>query len=329
MAESSGFRNPPLVSVTYKCSRRCPYCFTANFAKKFPGEMALSDFRKLADWLSAQGLNRLGLLGGESTQHPKFPEMLEIAAEKGVRMKLGTSGLFGERVAEALSSKVVHAAIVNFNEPETYSKEELALLYKNLETLKEKGINTIIRFNAYPGIKGLAHIGKVCRKFGIREVYFAFTVPDLEFSMPYTSFAEMQKLFPLVRETVERLERAGIKCLAPLPLPKCALSPEDYGFLEDRGTKAKCGYKKGEFMPLLLIQPDLSVNACARLPFRLENILDYERIEDVWAEFRGEWEKLSKEPLFEECKECGHSASGECTGSCLVYKLAKKAAPVF
>lgn len=323
MVGFSRFRKPPAVSITYKCNRNCSYCFTANFAKTFPSEMVLSDFKKLADWLSKQGLKRIALLGGESTQHSQFPEILEIAIARGIRMKLGTNNLFDEKIAKALSSKAIHMVIVNFNEPKTYSKEELSLFYKNLWVLKEKGLHIIIRFNVYPGIKSLQHIEEVCGEFSIPETYFAFTTPDMEFSRPYTSFEEMRELFPLVKETMERLESTGVKCLPSLPLPKCALSPADYRFLEERGARAKCGYSKhGEFMPLILVQPDLSVNACARLPFKLENILEYERIEDLWAEFKERWEELAKKPLFEECWNCVYWESGECIGSCLVYKLA-------
>jgi len=324
MSKAFHFRKPPTVSLTYQCNRKCPYCFTAHFKKSFPNEITLSNFERLANWLAEQDLRRIALFGGEPTQHTQFSKLVKIASEREIRMVLATNNIFGRKVANALSNDSIDKAIVNFNEPETYSKKELAIFYKNLGVLKDKGINIIIRFNLFLGMKSLQHIEAVCNKFEISQTYFAFTTPDIKFSKPYASFEEMQLLFPFLKQTVERLENSGVKCLCSLPLPKCALSNEDYKFLEKRGAKAKCGYsKKGKFMPAILIQPDLSVNACARLPFKVANILDYKRIEDVWSEFEPEWTMLAKKPLFKDCESCIYWKNGQCIGSCLVYKFAK------
>ncbi len=317
------FKKHPVVSITYKCNRSCPYCFTAYLKQKFPRDMSLEDFKKMLKWLEKQGFEKLCFLGGESTVHPQFHKMLKIALQQEFKILLLTNNLFSRRILEGISEKNIFRAIINFNPPETYSARELRIFYNNLEKLKEKNIEVAIRFNVHSGIKSLNYVEEICKKFRIKQTLTAFTTPDLAYSRPYTSFTEMRMLFPMLKTTIENLEALGTSCLYSLPLPKCALPPKEYSFLEKHGARARCGYYHNTFMPVILIQPDLSVNACPRIPFRINNLLEYEKIEDIWSEFKPSWDALIRKPLFEECKNCEYYKNQECFGSCLVYKFAK------
>ena len=87
-----------LIEITDRCNLSCPICYAdAKRETDQTGDLAVSEFEnRLETLLQAEGgkLDVLQISGGEPTIHPRFEEILDLAASKNIgRILINTNGL--------------------------------------------------------------------------------------------------------------------------------------------------------------------------------------------------------------------------------------------
>lgn len=106
------------LSITLKCNRSCAYCFAQGLAGN-GGDMSLSLYHELLDWLERSGRDQVRLLGGEPTLHPKFPRMVEDALQRNFKVLVFSNGIMSGEALDALTSVDGERmlVLVNLNQP--------------------------------------------------------------------------------------------------------------------------------------------------------------------------------------------------------------------
>ncbi|MEF8880731.1 MAG: radical SAM protein, partial [Candidatus Nanohaloarchaea archaeon] len=81
----------PNLLLTEECNKNCSFCFAGPSSGNNPEHrksISLMDATRFARWCKANGLDSVGILGGEPTMYHSFNEILEIMARKGITVKL-------------------------------------------------------------------------------------------------------------------------------------------------------------------------------------------------------------------------------------------------
>lgn len=79
------------VYITEKCNAKCKTCFNAS--SRSESEMTLSDFNRLCQYLSENGITTLKIMGGEPTIHNEFEKIVSSAQEYFETISIFTNGL--------------------------------------------------------------------------------------------------------------------------------------------------------------------------------------------------------------------------------------------
>lgn len=90
---SSRSRKPIVVwNITRTCNLRCVHCYADSHAEKYPGELSWEQCCAVIDDLAEYGASALLLSGGEPLLHPRLPDLLKRATERGLKVTISTNG---------------------------------------------------------------------------------------------------------------------------------------------------------------------------------------------------------------------------------------------
>lgn len=90
---SSRTRKPIVVwNITRTCNLRCIHCYADSHAEKYPGELSWEQCCAVIDDLAEYGASALLLSGGEPLLHPRLPDILKRATERGLKVTISTNG---------------------------------------------------------------------------------------------------------------------------------------------------------------------------------------------------------------------------------------------
>lgn len=90
---SSRTRKPIVVwNITRTCNLRCIHCYADSHAQKYPGELTWEQCCAVIDDLADYRVNALLLSGGEPLLHPRLPQILERATQRGLKVTISTNG---------------------------------------------------------------------------------------------------------------------------------------------------------------------------------------------------------------------------------------------
>ena len=81
------------ISITARCNRQCPYCFTGFTKHGENRDMDRDMFLRALPYLTRSGIDQARLIGGEPTLHPDFIWMAGKALESGFRLMVFSNGL--------------------------------------------------------------------------------------------------------------------------------------------------------------------------------------------------------------------------------------------
>ncbi len=318
------FETPPIIALSYECDRDCFYCSAKGLKELRPGKIKTSEFNALLDWLACQGIYMAGLSGGEPTLHPKFNELIKLASKKGFSLEIATNNLFGENKRKAFEYGSIKSIAVHFDEPRFYSPKELGLFYQNLDFLSELPVSLGLAHNIFSEKTSHDHIFEACQKYGIKKASMSIVTPGVLKQNYFVKIGEIDSLFQKIVSFAEQADGAGIEFELNNVLPRCAFSEAHLECLEAKGLiKSKCLVHSEKFNPLIVIQPDLSANACSRTGINRKNVFEFKSLRELKESMESEFEELRAEPLLEKCLDCKHWKK-ECQGGCLVYKDVKK-----
>ena len=80
------------VYITSQCNRRCTYCFLPSDFFASGLRMSMAAFRTCSTWCVRNGVGEITFLGGEPSLHPSFPEMVSLAHDRGLNVRVVTNG---------------------------------------------------------------------------------------------------------------------------------------------------------------------------------------------------------------------------------------------
>ncbi len=93
MPASSRVRKPIVVwNITRTCNLRCVHCYADSHAERYPGELDWDQCCQVIDDLAEYKVNALLLSGGEPLLHPRLPDLLKRATDKGLKVTISTNG---------------------------------------------------------------------------------------------------------------------------------------------------------------------------------------------------------------------------------------------
>ena len=80
------------VYVTSQCNRRCTYCFLPLDFLASGLRMSMDAFSDVTTWCVRNGVGEVTFLGGEPSLHPSFPEMVSLANDRRLKVRVVTNG---------------------------------------------------------------------------------------------------------------------------------------------------------------------------------------------------------------------------------------------
>jgi MoaA/NifB/PqqE/SkfB family radical SAM enzyme len=80
------------VYVTSQCNRRCTYCFLPSDFFASGLQMSVPAFSGIVSWCQRHDVRELTFLGGEPSLHPSFAEMVALARDGGLDVRVVTNG---------------------------------------------------------------------------------------------------------------------------------------------------------------------------------------------------------------------------------------------
>lgn len=80
------------VYVTSQCNRRCTYCFLPSDFFASGLRMSVDAFSDVVTWCLRYHVDEITFLGGEPSLHPSFAEMVSIAHDRGLNVRVVTNG---------------------------------------------------------------------------------------------------------------------------------------------------------------------------------------------------------------------------------------------
>jgi MoaA/NifB/PqqE/SkfB family radical SAM enzyme len=78
--------------ISSQCNRRCTYCFLPADFFTSGKRMSVTSFSGIVSWSKRHGVKEITLLGGEPSLHPSFAEMVHIASNNEMDVRVVTNG---------------------------------------------------------------------------------------------------------------------------------------------------------------------------------------------------------------------------------------------
>ncbi|MGQ0801407.1 MAG: radical SAM protein [Pseudomarimonas sp.] len=133
--------------LTTRCNLRCKTCYLGDHYFQEKSDMALETVREIGQWAILNDVSDITFLGGEPTLHPRFPRILEIIEEIGIRSRRivtnGGSGFL--KISSAALGRLTRVNVsVDGHDKHTHDavrgSGSFANIEKSIARLKDAGI---------------------------------------------------------------------------------------------------------------------------------------------------------------------------------------------
>jgi radical SAM protein with 4Fe4S-binding SPASM domain len=311
------------IAITFGCNINCNYCYAKGLEKNIE-PITINNFKKILNWLKSQNKNKIRLIGGEPTNHPKIKKILNLCNKNNFKYELVSNGIYDHKLNKYINNQNTTFVLFNYNFKNSINNKHKILL-KNIEILAKKKILIDIKYNITKNSNN-QEIIKIAKKYNLN---INFSAPNLGFSnKEYINWNKNQKkISKKIVDFVKQCNQNGIFCYIGRPVPRCAFSNNNWKFLKKFAyIKSKCDItKKNSSDGGYQVIPDLRIFACANL-FATNNkqITDYKNISEIKKEYKDYINLIRwKIPLLEKCKKCKFFLIKKCQGGCLGNKLNK------
>lgn len=302
---------------TYKCNmyNYCSYCYAKEMSDKY-GEISVENFRNIINWLNEEYKKvEIVLIGGESTMHSKFDELLSIMNENIKSAKLYTNNMYGEDILNLiLRSPVLKKFNIHYEEKYFFNEELKKRYMHNIDTLYNDGRMINLRFNINSSDFEYENVLNLAQKYKALILY-SISAPGGG-NNDYVPIEFVESFAPRLLSFVKDANEMGIKLKSARPLPFCSFSESELEYLIDKsGMKGCCS-------PYKAINPDMSVLGCSSLidfgMIKVQNKNEFIKSLDDFEYLINEakWEHMS----IGNCEECNYFHKKICQGGCLTYK---------
>lgn len=321
------------ILLTNYCNRSCAYCFAqdkvslhnkknSRFSREF---ISSENFEKALAFLKRSSFEKVGLLGGEPTLHPEFPDIIERCLEAGFQIKLFSNGIMPPAALECLArvkpGKIL--TVVNINHPDETPSSEQDRVSATLETL---GARASLGFNIYrPDFDAEFLIDMVKRYNLDPHVRVGLTQPILNgqnrfvLTRDYPEIA--RRLMSLSRKTGPEELFLELDCGFTL----CMFPPEDIGQMIYNGVTFKISCT-----PIIDINVDLTVWSCFPLSsWETTHLERFDNLQQIVEHYSKKLRPYRATGSMMECLGCRHKAAGNCTGGCAAQSVAAFNSDIF
>lgn len=330
------------VCLTYQCDRDCSFCYARGLKEEFREHMSLEDFTFLAGWAREQGWQRLRLLGGEPTQHPRFREILEVCRDKGLTVYITTNGLYDPALNSALGRDFVRSVCLSYPQ-EAASPEQLERFRGNFLHAADNNRVSILSWVVTPGDEGWRKAVALVKERRTRAMArFSAVLPGHAGTFGPEEFrARFAALAAQITAIARHAKEEGVVFAFYRPLLPCMFSPEQLAFLE--GVSPFLFYTR---CPLCLggdhdsdlkftVNPDLTCYPCTGIKAAGVKIRAGVTRSGLNKSFRPLVREASCRPLMEACRDCRFFAAYQarlgdkpqdladrtvCQGGCFQYR---------
>lgn len=320
----------PFLMVTQKCNRGCDFCFAQDNMSK-PGsanpDISLENFEKALAWFEKDSPSEksLALVGGEPTIHPKLPQLLDQAFERGYKLTIYTNMVFSKSVQNLLSEYSSEQITLVFN----LNSAPMALkgfLQNNLEVLSEKvELSLIIEKDLEKVFHLFDSSIELIKNLGLKKrIRLKLAHPIHGGGNQYLEVSEYASMTKKLNDWLSRCTEAGIIVELGCGFVKCLFTDTEL----KRWTQA--GHKMFfACTPHLDINKNLTGAYCYALsPLPQEAIDKYKNPEEMAEFFRKKYRAVQGNiGVYTDCTNCPDLKSGACTGGCLSHTLNPKFNP--
>lgn len=325
----------PNIMINKVCNLKCPYCFANEFvnceSEDNPNNMTLENFKKALDFSLYNNPNeRIGIIGGEPTLHPKFSEFMEIliSDDRVKNVVLFTNGVNLRKYANYIANPKMHV-LVNLNSPNDIGEMAFNKSIESLDYL----INDLyltskisIGINMYKENFDYTYMIDTLKRFNLRNVRTSISVPNTDELRSLSSLEYFLKIKPRVMEFFKECLKINVSPRFDCNLlPLCLVNDEEKElFLKFKDLDSKSNLLCGPTCnPIVDILPNLKAVrcfGCSNLKDEV-SIEDFSNLKDLHMYFSKTIDhKLSDKVADSLCNDCYKHKTLQCTGGCLAFK---------
>lgn len=290
------------ILLTNRCNLNCPYCFAINeMIKKNTvedDELSSENFRIILDFLDRSKENKVRLMGGEPTLHPKFKEFIDYALSRNFKVHIFTNGLFSDKIADFLKKKgSLIKYSFNINPPDSYSSQKWNQILKNLKTLtsfKNSLIGSVIWQKDFK----IDYLIDLAKRYSVGVVMLRIANPIVNQKNQYLALEQYPALAKNLIQEIKEANQNGVRIGFGCGFPKKMFNKSQLAMLKKYqviNLKWGCQGNSGRFD----ISPDLSVFRCFPLSrWHRKKLADFKRS----GEIEGYFDKLMQKYQLESSK---------------------------
>lgn len=174
----------PNIAVTNLCNLNCPYCFADNFITQDKIQYITQDqLTKIIQFLKQGEPERIGLIGGEPTLHPKLSSIIEYISDEylyqypELSMVIFTNGINLTPYIRYIKNNIT--LLININSPKVISETQYNKIIQNLKLLQTNNSlnNVSIGINLYLDMPDFDYIFHLAHQFNFNEIRISCVCP--------------------------------------------------------------------------------------------------------------------------------------------------------
>jgi len=171
MSRARGRKVPLAVTLalTNRCNFRCVYCHVPDLEH---GEMETAEWLRAIDELSAAGMIRASVMGGEPLLRPDCGEVIRHLKKRGVHASMNSNGWLVENYIEDVAQ--LDVMCISIDGPEAIHdtqrrKGSYAKAVRAIELAKSRGVQVVTMTVVTPrGRKTIDHVLQMAKDMGFR-----------------------------------------------------------------------------------------------------------------------------------------------------------------
>ena len=312
--------------ITDVCNRNCPYCF-AEFklnrgTQRIPSDkkeryISMEKFLLYLDFLEKSSDDKLKLLGGEPTLHPRFTKLVDIGLERGFEVTIFTNGLWNDVVVDYFKKDINGRVsfVFNLNEPEFQTEREQKLQDRSLGLV---GNRAKCGFNIYRTDFDLLFMGDIIEKYSLQKfIRMGLACPIANTPNEYIKTEDLKAVGTRLAGQLRQLEKRDILGTFDCGFPLCMFSREELGSitLSTGGFKSLCS-------PIIDVGADLTAWPCFPLSsmfnVKLTDFTSKKELEEFYDEKFKHFRQFGSQ---DDCLGCKYLQRAQCAGGCLARGL--------
>jgi sulfatase maturation enzyme AslB (radical SAM superfamily) len=305
--------------VTDICNMKCSFCFAHDYLQK-SRFISLEAFEQQLDFIDRSDIQEIRMIGGEPSLHPRFPELIARAQERGKHILVFSHGLLSEGALSALEALPAEQCtiLINMNATRTPGQKNIKEENQRLITLRRLGLRALLGFNIYEASPHFDFLVPLildtnCR----RAIRLGLAHPILEGQNAYLH----PKQYPLVGSKIAQFAKSAAKFDIRVELDcgfvRCMFSDEDLETLIQ--AQADVGWRCN---PILDIDLTEQVFHCFPLSARVHRpFLQDTTAADLRMLLAEQTRAYRAVGIYKECSTCLFRQKNECMGGCLANTM--------